>query len=225
MKELSPFDGAPKTRAYTDVNGCRAFIVKPLYLTPWRFKLTRFFTNVTAFTVMAASFVALDAADHEPNWAWIAAFIIPWVMAPFWFSLLRLVIGARKRIVLTKDSIVISGLFGDTSFDRRLDHKFSILQHDAARVEQRKHDLIVRREASKGRAVAKIPDYANSFHLSFDYLGQRNDLMTIYGQEEAIQVLSRLIACDGVLDAQAGIADGYATSPEDVWKPSPGDLS
>ncbi|WP_339635769.1 hypothetical protein [uncultured Sneathiella sp.] len=96
--------------------------------------------------------------------------------------------------------------------------------HDYAPEENRLHDFEVRRAAQKGKVVSKLPIYGESFHLSFEYMGQRNDVMTIYGQKVALAVLARLRACDQVLNNQASVGDGFATRPEDQWADQPGDI-
>ncbi len=224
MQYRSPFEGAPRTKIITAKDGHRAFIVKARYLTPWRFKLTRFCSNTTAFVVMVTTCWWLAEHPESPDWSILVALIAPWLLWSLWFGTFRLIFSRAKRIKLSEETVEAGRFLGKVRFDRKLDHKFALLPHDSAKIEQIKHGLAIQKEAARGRAIAKLPVYGNSFHLSFDYLGQRNDLMTIYGQEEALRILTRLIACDEVLNAQFGLGEGFATRPEDDWKTGPGDL-
>lgn len=72
------------------------------------------------------------------------------------------------------------------------------------------------------KPIRKQRWYANSFHVSFDYLGQRNDIMTVYGQKEAVAIATRLKACDDVLDALARRGQGTPLTPADEWGDQPG---
>lgn len=225
MKHRSPFDGAPDTAVYADSDGKRAFIVDAKYLTPLRYQATIVFSNFAGLAIMILGSWGVLATPQISNGIVLIPLLLPWVTWPLIFLAFRSLLNKCTTVELDESQVIIKGKGGDISYDRRLEHKFALLPHDKARIEQIKHDLAVRREASRGRAIAKLPIYGNSYHLSFDYLGQRNDLMTIYGQEEAMCILTRLIACDEVLNAQSGLGEGFSTGPEDDWKASPGDLS
>lgn len=224
MKQISPFDGAPKTEIVTDDQGRRAFIVTPRYLTPWRFKVARFSANVTAWALMFALVFLVDHMVSEPGWEVLGALIAPWVLWQLWFVIARFMCSRTTRFELTEDTLKVGRLFGSRKFDRTIPNSFALPPHNSAIAEQRKHELIVRQEASKGRVIAKMPIYANSWHLSFVYLGQRNDLLTIYGQQDAEALLCRLQACNDVLNRQAGLAEGLSMSADDDWTDSPGDV-
>lgn len=225
MKQISPFDGAPKTKIFTDDQGRRAFIVTPRYLTPWRFKVARFAANVTAWALMFASVFLVDCMVIEPGWEVVAAFFAPWVLWQLWFAIACALCSSKTRFEMTEDTLKVRCLFGCRKFDRTIPNSFALPPHNSAIAEQRKHELIIRQEASKGRVIAKMPIYANSWHVALIYLGQRHDLMTIYGQQDAEALLCRLQACNELLNRQAGLAEGISMSADDDWSGGPGDLN
>lgn len=114
--------------------------------------------------------------------------------------------------------------YGWKVFDRTLPHKFSALAHDKTRAEQEQIDLAVRKEQARGRIIGKTRYYGESFHIVFEYLGQRQDLLTIYGPKAAKSVLSRLIACDSVMNTQTRMDEGISLDPEDEWSEDTGDI-
>ena len=73
----------------------------------------------------------------------------------------------------------------------------------------------------KGKLRPGARWFANSFHL-LDYLGQRNDVLTVFGPKEAMAIVTRLNACDNVLDALARRGQGTPLTPADEWGDQPG---
>ena len=72
--------------------------------------------------------------------------------------------------------------------------------------------------------IQKTPYYADCAAVSFDYIGQRNDVLVAYPRTVAHNVLTRLQACDAVLNSQIGSGDGVMTDPTDQWPDQLGDI-
>lgn len=64
-----------------------------------------------------------------------------------------------------------------------------------------------------------------SYHLSFDYLNQHNEIMTVFRRAHAHRMLARLNAVKHVMENEAGHGAGQALSPERDWSAQPGDLT
>jgi hypothetical protein len=124
--------------------------------------------------------------------------------------------------MLTLDQFSVEKMFGWRHYDRLLPHRFALVQHDWAQAEQENAEFQAAQAQRRGKLIRKRRWYSNSFHVSFDYIGQRNDVLTVYGQKKALAILTRLNACDNVLDALARRGQGTPLTPEDEWGDQPG---
>jgi hypothetical protein len=95
------------------------------------------------------------------------------------------------------------------------------LQHDWTQAEQEQQEPGGAVAQMKGKLRPGARWFANSFHL-LDYLGQRNDVLTVFGPKEAMAIVTRLNACDNVLDALARRGQGTPLTPADEWGDQPG---
>lgn len=224
MTTVSPYHGFPATHQILDRNGKRAFVIQPCYLTPLAARAVLFTANLLAISLMLLGFSFL--ADHPElsGWLWIVAFSAPWLLRPLLEEFMTIVFRKTKTMMLTELTFEVRGVLGRKIYDRTLGHKFSLVGHDYTQAEKRYHEHVVRQAAQKGKVIAKSPIFGESFHLSYDFLGQRNDVLTVYGQKTALAIVTRLKACDEVLNNQMGGGDGFPTRPEDQWSDQPGDI-
>lgn len=225
MAQISPWDGFPKTRLEADENGKRCFIVTPRVLTPMRAKAAEAMTLVMAVVLTAIGFIYLSGRPTEPEaWKWFVVPFLPWMLFPliYWFS--AAFFAKETKIVLTEKRFEVHGLITRRVYDRTLPHSLSLFQHDWAEAEMRENDYAIRKAAREGKVIQKTPYYADSAVVSFDYLGQRNDVLVAYPKTTAHNVLTRLQACDAVLNRQIGSGDGITTDPSDQWRDQPGDI-
>ena len=223
-KIISPFDDEPLTERFTEKNGDMAFRVKPLVLTPERVKLARFLAGLSTFGLMVGGFYALTDKPDVTIWLWLAILLGPVLAFPllngFWQSSFYITI----EIILTTDQFKFRSQGRWQIYDRRLPHKFALILHDKTQAEKDANELAVRQGQAHGQVIAPKRYYGDSFHLSFEYLGQRNDVLTVYGHKEALEILNRLKACDEVLDGEIHMGDGTALDPEDQWTDQPGGI-
>lgn len=225
MAQISPWDGFPKTRLETDENGKRCFIVTPRVLTPMRAKAAEAMAGVIAIMLTIIGILYLSDSQNEPDvWMLLAIPLAPWLFFPliYWFS--AAFFAKETKIVLTEKRFEVHGFITKRVFDRTLPHSLSLFQHDWAEAEMRENDFAIRKAAREGRVIQKTPYYADSAVVSFDYLGQRNDVLVAYPKTAAHNVLTRLQACDAVLNRQIGSGDGITTNPSDQWRDQPGDI-
>lgn len=225
MAQISPWDGFPKTRLETDENGKRCFIVTPRVLTPMRAKAAEGMTMVIAVALTAIGFIYLSGRPTEPAaWTWFVVPFLPWLFIWLIYGFAAYIFGKETKIVLTEKRFEVHGFITKRVFDRTLPHSLSLFQHDWAEAEMRENDFAIRKAAREGRVIQKTPYYADSAVVSFDYLGQRNDVLVAYPKTTAHNVLTRLQACDAVLNRQIGSGDGVTTDPSDQWRDQPGDI-
>ena len=222
-KIRSPFAGFPEPKEINKNDNLR-FIVKPSTLTPERAMVADFLG--CASVIGSIYYCGLFVSYHpEPSgWAWIGAVIVPVLCTRIYQAIWRSLLKTESRFELDKEVFTQKRFPVSTTFDRELPHKFSLIQHDLAQEEKERHELAVRQAQAKGKVISKKRYYGESFHLSYEYLGQRNDLLTIFGRKEAIAIAARLKACDEVLNKHAGFDDGIPLSPEHQWNDQPGEI-
>ena len=218
----SPFAGQPATRQVADANGNPAFLVEPRVLTPLRVQMVNLLTGVATVGLFIYSFGTLVGMDNPDSGSLTAALTMPLVGAVAVHAMLKSLFRKRVRIMMTLERFSVRGLFGWKHYDRLLPHRFAVLPHDWQQAERDMDEYRMQQAQLQRQPMKKSKLYANSFHISFDYLGQRNDLMTVFGQKEAVAIAMRLKACDDVLDALVRRGQGTPLSPQDEWGDQPG---
>lgn len=223
-KALSPFAGKPKTRQITGRDGAPVFIVSPRVLTPFRAKIADTLTLWGA--IAGIGFALLRVADMPgaTEWHFAAAIGGPVIAAVVLKDAVRWLFKKRRHIKLSLDEVAVRRFFFWKRFDRQLPHKFSLIVHDKAQAERDMHEFQIMEGQLRKQPVRKSRYYTESWHLSFDYVGQRNDLLTVFGAKDAQAVLARLKAIDEVLDAVMRKGHGTPLSPQQEWGEQPGEI-
>lgn len=223
-KPVSPFNGKPPTEKVKDADGITAFYIRPCELTPLRAKFADMAGGLTALGLSVVGVVQFDLLAGADAWTWGVVLIGPWLAYPVIWRLYRAFLKKETEIVIAPDEFRFRNWKGWQTYDRQLPHKFALIPHDKAQTEKEEQELEVRRAQANGQVISPKRYYGESYHLSFEYLGQRNDVLTIFGRKEARAVLARLRACDDVMDSQAQVGDGVALDPEDQWSDQPGEI-
>jgi hypothetical protein len=222
QKVLSPFAGKPATWQVVDHNGAPAFRVEPRVLTPVRASAVGLLTKLGGLAAVLYGLVSVASAA-KPTFGMLAGAM---VAAAFGTVALNRALDSlfrkRVRLMLTADRFSVRTLFGWKHYDRELPHRFALVPHDWTQAEREQQEYEMQQAQLHRKPVRKQRLYGNSFHVSFDYLGQRNDFMTVHGEKEAVAVVSRLKACDDVLDALSRRGQGTPLSPEGEWGDQPG---
>ena len=219
-KIISPFHGKPTTELFTDKNGNTAFRITPLAITPQRVKFAEFLAAMSALGLSWGGFQILSGIPHPEDWLWPALLLGPWLSYPILNWLWRCILQTETRIEMTTDEFKFRSWSGWKTYDRKLPHKLSLIPHDKAQEEKDEHDLTIR----QGQPTIRKRYFGDSYHLSYDYLGQRNDVLTVFGYKDALTILARLKACDERLDQLASMGDGIALDPEEQWDNQPGGI-
>lgn len=219
----NPMAGSPPTEQATDQAGRLIFRVKPRELTPAGAEFADrlgVFLGVLSLVICALTVSGWDDPDFLHSVAMLMAAALGY-MALCCRDMCRV----TTQVELRADSIRVKRWLGWQSYDRGIEHRFSLLLHDHAEKERRCHDLAVRKAATEGRAVQKPVYYGDSYHVVLLYAGHRIDLLTVYGMPEAAAVVARLQYCDRLLDQEAKRGNGGgATRATDDWDSAPGGL-
>lgn len=222
QKVLSPFAGKPATWQVADHNGAPAFRVEPRVLTPLRASVVSLLTKLGGLAAVLYGLVSVVSA-HNPTLGMLAGAM---AAAAFGTVVLNRALDSlfrkRVRLMLTADRFSVRTLFGWKHYNRELPHRFALFPHDWTQAERAQQEYQMQQAQLAGKPVRKQSLYGNSFHVSFDYLGQRDDFMTIYGEKEAVAVVARLKVCDDVLDALSRHGQGTPLTPEGEWGDQPG---
>lgn len=223
-KPRSPFAGFPATRQHKDKGGNLTFTVTPLVLTPLRARAADFLGGVSAAALLIGGVYVVSHLPGATGGHWLASLLAPWLGYHLFKAIWRYLLRKETRIVLTADEFRVWTWRGWKIFDRQIPHKFAAIRHDKTVAERERNELEIRKAQAAGKIISKTRYYGESFHLSYEYLDQRNDVMTIFGQKEARAVRDRLKAIDEVLNAAMRKGDGIALDPEQEWNDQPGEI-
>ncbi|MFG0542151.1 hypothetical protein ACF8EA_18490 [Pseudomonas sp. YQ_5] len=219
----NPMAGNPPTEQATDQAGRMMFRVSPRELTPETAECADVLGLLLKFALVAACFFVLSSWS-DPEFPRVTA-SIGTVALGYLAIRWRQLCHTTTEIELRMGSIKVKRLFVWQSYDRSLDHRFSLLQHDNTENERRRHDLAVRKASAEGRVVQKTVYYGDSYHVVLSYAGHRIDLLTVYGLPQAAAVVARLQYCDRLLDQEAKRGNGGEAPPAgNEWADAPGGL-
>ncbi|PUB88025.1 MAG: hypothetical protein DBP00_07280 [gamma proteobacterium symbiont of Ctena orbiculata] len=218
------FEDFPKTRQIIDREGRIGFVITPRILTPVRAMVAD--GTAVALTVgLAANNLFFHESHYlTQDWQHIALLAAPVAAYPLLKLTLPWLFKTRTQIILTPSQISFKRGGRTRAYDRTKPHSYSVIEHDKTRREQERHELAVRRAQAEGEIIAKKKYFGDSFHICFNPIGQRKDILTVTGKKAALAILMRLKACDEIIEAYAGLGEGLALTPEPEWKPQPGDL-
>lgn len=166
----------------------------------------------------------VNAFPSPAGWLYLAVLGGPALCFPALKFVLRWALKRRWRLVITPDEFRVRTWYGWQVYNRRLAHKFALRRHDRFQLEKERIEQEIRRNKTQGRTYSQLCYFGEAFHISFDYLGQRNDIATVFGRKQAEALVTRLQACDAAMDGRDGRGDGTALAPDDEWNYEPGDI-
>lgn len=225
-QQVSPFSGFPRTIVEENCKDGVSLkhITNPRFQGPWLAKISDAVKWLSATSAAGGalyvglqydiSYLALAAST-------VAAPAITFVACHFG---LPHVITRSARVMFTPEHFVHLGLFKVRKYDRSLPHSFALFAHRKADREEER--LSYKESKSAGRWWQGAPKryYGNSYHIAFQFMGQRHDLMTVYRHETASKILARLKASDEAMESKVGGGRGQALKPEDEWADQSGVL-
>ena len=220
----SPFAGRPAAWLVKDRRGNPTFHVEPRILTPFRARVLGYTSDLAVIAGIGYGLWSAFSSENPDIWMFAAAIIVPIALEWPLYKTLETFFRKRVRIRLTLERFSILKFWGWKHYDRQLPHRFAVLPHDWTQAERDDEEYRQQQAQLQRKPIMKYRLYGHSFHISFDYLGQRNDLMTVYGQKEAVAIAMRLKACDEVLDALMQRGHGTPLDPGKEWSHQPGEI-
>lgn len=221
----NPLQSNPATIQGKDAQGLPFFVIRPHVLTPLRAKAADGCANVLAFALLlgCAWWYIVHSSRDASEAIWLVALVgaayagLPWVV--------RLTFCRRAEIRMTTDTIAVRDLWSWRHYSRLLEHQFVLLPHDRAAQERLDDDFALREASSRGVVIQRFPYYGSSAHVVLVYAGHREDVLTVFGQRDAVAVLQRLQYCDRCLDKALAMGRGVPHRAEDEWDQTPGGIS
>lgn len=221
---ISPFEGEPRTWTKTDQNGQPIMLVRICEMTPERVPWADGLGDVFTLLLVGLSFYILQSLESVHLLVWAGGLIGPLFLRPCLAWLFHWAMAKEKWVMFTPTEFRVQTLTGWRVYDRTLTHRFVMMKHDRTREERDRHEAKMRTAQRSGRIIQPKPVYGESFHIIFEYLGQRIDVATIYRQPRATAVAARLKACDKVMDTQNKMGEGEVLKPAEQWGNMPGTL-
>jgi hypothetical protein len=221
---VTPFDGAPITREVTGDDGRPELHITACPPTPASVRYGDIMGTVHALFWAGIGLYSLPRQDYPLLGG--ALFVAGPLLAHGWLCrLFADELAVTTHIRFTEDSFSMKRGKEDWQvFDRRHPHRFVLLPHDRAQEEKDRHEYEKAKASIGRRAVMPRRYYTNAFHVVFEYLGQRHDILEVHGPKEAQAILTRLLTCDSLMEAQANKGKGVPLTPADEWGPQPGDI-
>jgi hypothetical protein len=220
---ISPFEGEPETVTRTAPDGAPEIAVTIAELTPEGAKLLDDLNAFCPLAVIGLYLWGVHTAKLTNLYLIIAGFITVLIVAVILLIILRGILTVTTVAVFRPAAFRVYRGKSWGVYDRSLTHRFLMMKHDYAREERQSHDLRVRRAQAQRRIISPKRYYDDSFHIVFEYMGQRIDITTIYDQKRAMAVAARLKAVDKLMDTK-GLGDGEVMSPDEQWGEVPGKL-
>ncbi len=220
---VSPFQGEPRTSSVFDENGNPAMLVRIAEVTPQGASLADGLSSLCTFILFIFLFSA--GAGSGNGLIWIVCMVMPFLfhssIVEFFYSNMT----KNLDVLFTPREFRVKTEWGDWQiYDRTLTHRFVMMKHDKAREERDNHDRTIRRAQIRGQVASPKRYFDESFHIIFDYLGQRFDVVTIYDEKRATAVATRFMAIDKIMDMKNQMGEGEVLTPAEQWKDAPGSL-
>lgn len=210
-RKLDPVDGGPATHERLDEHGDPLVTVHLREFTPLRLKWAEGLSVIAAI-----AFGALDGYALHTLGVTGPALLIAWALIFMVGGYLAMGFIHRKllkktELVFTPQEFRVITRTGWDIYDRRLSHRFRMEKHDKARQEREKHELKIRRAQMHGNVIAPSRYYDDSYHIVFEYMGQRFDIATVHHDKRAERIVAHLRYCDEKMNAISNM------SPNEQW--------
>jgi hypothetical protein len=220
---ISPFQGKPVTVTRTAPDGAQEIAVTITALTPEGAKLLDDLNALCPVLLTGLYLWGVLNADFSNPYLVAGGFVAVCIVSVILLVYLRGLITVTTVTVFKPAGFRVYRGGAWEVYDRTLTHRFLMMKHDYPRQERESHDLRIRRAQAQGRIISPKRYDEDSFHIVFEYLGQRIDIATVYEQKHAMAVAARLKACDKLMDTK-GLGDGEVMSPDEQWGEVPGKL-
>lgn len=218
----SPFEGEPRTTEGRDAQGRRAFAITARVLSPENAQIADLMAILCVpFCWFLAYQAILDRSEASHYWGYAVWAVLPVLSVPLVRVMNRYLMRHEVSIEITDSTFAVSHGGDYAVYDRNLPHSFSVLPHDKAPDEQDEIDA----SRSSGAGGAPRRYYTRAYVVTYDYVGQRNDVVALMGQKEANALHARLVLCDRLLEAQRQRNVPAAFDSEVSWAAGTGDIA
>ena len=144
------------------------------------------------------------------GWIWLAGFCAPLLAVPLFKKMFRSILRVSKKITLTEDHLIL----GSKRFSRLVEHRFELLPHPKAKLEQIKNEIKAKQAQLKGQVIAPQRYYQESYRLVCRFPGRIVTIATIFGEEEAMLIGTRLQGITEVLNGMTAPGAGAVLEPK-----------
>ena len=146
------------------------------------------------------------------------------VTIPATFFLVGKALAKHKKVIITSKEVKFRRWGQTRAFDRTLPSRFVLRAHDRADAERDRHQHLQEKARLKGKARKPRKYYQVSHILSLEHVGEAHDIMPIYGERAAKNILARLNAVMAQMDGAARSGKGVSITPQDEWHDAAGGL-
>ncbi len=223
-RTISPFDGEPYTYPSRDEYGNPALKVMIYAITPEGARRADALAAFSTCMLWFFSFYVMGSAQPTIGLIWIVGLIAPFWMHKRIMQVFYNKLAKTTEVLFTPAAFQVKTKKGWEVYDRTLTHSFAMIEHDKTREERELHARQSQRDQMNRQVVARKRYYGDSYHITFMYMGQRFDVVTIYDQKRATAVTARLMACDKLMDTKNQMGEGEVMSPGEQWGTGPGGL-
>lgn len=220
--KLSPFKGWPPTKVVREKDGVLAYRVYADALTPLRARIANYVAAASGATMVALGLYGMWQSGNFD----LETLCDVGVISVTNVLIMRLGLGhilkRGVRVIFSEEKIVIRSTYSERSFERAYPHAFALLPHDKAAQEKERHAFLERKRPPKWWSLQRKKYYGKSYHVVLTHLGERHDILSVYGHKRAARIQARLQACDAVVSGGDFGDSGVALSPEKDWATNAG---
>lgn len=216
--------GKPKTKLKTHRNGTQSIKVYPRALGPRMAKVTKALTLASTACMTFCSVGAVIWLHESALIFQLSPLAVP---VPFYFGTKAFSewwLSRQKSVHFSAESITFWSGLKRRKIDVRLDHNWVLHPHPKTDKEAREIELKCAKRPIKWYTRPIEPYFGQSYIVSLEVLGQRNDLMCVYTHEKAQKIFSRLSAVSEIVKGFNSGNEGIALTVEQDWANQAGGL-
>tara|TARA_R110002110_G_scaffold257206_2_gene473146 strand:+ start:3519 stop:4226 length:708 start_codon:yes stop_codon:yes gene_type:complete len=224
LQPASPFKGGPSTKFKRDKKGEPQLSVSASALTPFGTRIVNWASGCAGIAALSGGFYTMAMESNFTGDALGTVLAFAASSVPVTWLTLKQVLKSSATVVFTATHIEIRKFMGGRRFERAYPHAFVLLPHDKTATEKERHAFLDRKRPPQWWSLQRKKYYGKSYHVVLTHLGERYDVLTVYGQKKAVKIQARLQACDVVMNGVDFSDGGIALSPETDWATDAGGL-
>lgn len=221
---VSPFKGGPTTNIKRCKDGEPKIAVSIDALTPLRARIANWTAGSAGIAGVGGGLYAIFTEGTYTGEAFGTVSALAIAAIPVTRLALGFLLKSKSHVTFSATHIEVTKLTGTRRFERAHPHAFALLTHDKTKGEEERHAFLDRKRPPQWWSLQRKKYYGKSFHVVLTYLGERHDILTVYGRKRATKIQSRLQACDVVMSGIDFGNSGTALSPERDWATDAGGL-